>query len=93
VKWQRGVYFGYSSAHSVARELGFGGIKGGGLWQADHVIECVNGGWGMGLDNFRTLCTLCHKEETARLAAELSERRKIAKFPESLFRISVTHAD
>jgi 5-methylcytosine-specific restriction protein A len=65
----------------VSRELGFNGgmLHRGDLWQADHIVECVNGGWGTGLDNLRTLCTPCHKEETARLARELAEKRRAEK--------------
>lgn len=73
--WSGGDH--YKAALHAARELGFNGvISAGDFWQADHIQECVNGGWGKGLDNFRTLCTPCHKAETARLARELAERRK-----------------
>lgn len=60
------------------RELGFSDhwSRDGERWQADHVHECVRGGWGLGLENFRTLCTPCHKQETARLARELAEERR-----------------
>lgn len=52
-------------------------------WQADHIVECARGGWGLGIENFRTLCIECHKKETARLVRQLaSERRPV---PESLF--------
>jgi len=61
----------------ISRELGFGGgFNDGDLWQADHIHECARGGWGKGLDNFRTLCTPCHLSESARLARELAEERK-----------------
>lgn len=40
---------------------------GGHLWEADHVVPVVEGGGGCGLDNYRTLCLPCHKEETAAL--------------------------
>ena len=37
-------------------------------WEADHVLEVVNGGGGCGLENYQTLCKdPCHREKTARL--------------------------
>lgn len=72
--------FDRRAASQCARELGFGNYyQPAAFWQADHIRECARGGWGTGLDNLRTLCTPCHKEETARLAAELAEDRKNAK--------------
>lgn len=70
------------------REMGFHSRHGrsrGAFWQADHIQECVRGGWGTGLENLRTLCTPCHKAETARLARERAiERRMIGSlFTES----------
>ena len=41
---------------------------GGGLWDADHIIPVKEGGGLCGLDNMRTLCIKCHKNETAILA-------------------------
>lgn len=79
---------GYNGFYSL-HEIGFnGGRHKGELWQADHVVECANGGWGKGLDNFRTLCTPCHKSETARLMRELAEKRKQVKGAGPLFEIS-----
>lgn len=40
----------------------------GHLWQADHIVPVVEGGGQCDLDNLRTLCTPCHKCETAALA-------------------------
>lgn len=62
---------------AVAREIGFTADgRRGMFWQADHIIECVNGGWGLGLENFQTLCTPCHKSKTAELAAERAAKRR-----------------
>jgi 5-methylcytosine-specific restriction protein A len=64
----------------VALELGFNRSSSrGAFWQADHVHEVARGGWGCGLEKLRTLCTPCHKAETARLARELAAERKKAK--------------
>lgn len=48
-------------------------------WQADHIVPVVEGGGSCGLDNLRTLCTVCHKSETAKLAARRAEARRAAK--------------
>ena len=37
-------------------------------WDADHIVPVVEGGGQCGLDNYRTLCHPCHKDETAKLA-------------------------
>jgi 5-methylcytosine-specific restriction enzyme A len=37
---------------------------GGGLWDADHIIQVKDGGGQCGLDNVRTLCIKCHKKRT-----------------------------
>jgi hypothetical protein len=36
-------------------------------WDADHIIEVVNGGGGCDLSNFQTLCKRCHKDKTRSL--------------------------
>lgn len=47
----------------------------GHLWQADHIVPVIEGGGECGLDNLRTLCTVCHKRVTAELAAKLAAKR------------------
>ena len=50
----------------------------GHLWQADHIVPVVEGGGVCGIDNYRTLCTACHKAETAELARRrAAERAKL----------------
>lgn len=44
----------------------------GDLWQADHIIPVIEGGGECGLENMRTLCTPCHKEETRNLLKRLA---------------------
>ena len=39
------------------------------MWDADHIVPVSEGGGCCGLDNYRTLCVMCHKTETAALAA------------------------
>ena len=46
---------------------------GGGLWDADHIIPVKNGGGQCGLDNLRTLCIKCHKNETKILNSKKKE--------------------
>jgi 5-methylcytosine-specific restriction endonuclease McrA len=41
--------------------------KEGDFWQADHIVPVAEGGGNCGLENFRTLCTPCHQNETQKL--------------------------
>ena len=50
--------------------------KEGDFWQADHIVPVSEGGGECDLDNFRTLCTRCHAQETARLKHRLKLRPK-----------------
>ncbi|GAB5356345.1 hypothetical protein AAMO2058_000282600 [Amorphochlora amoebiformis] len=47
------------------------GPSEGQLWQADHINPVSEGGGECGLDNYRTLCTLCHNKETEKLRQRL----------------------
>ena len=49
------------------------------LWEADHVTPVVEGGGECGLENYRTLCVPCHREETKALAARRAQARRAAK--------------
>jgi len=49
------------------------------MWQADHIIPVIEGGGCCGLDNYQTLCTRCHKEDTKELAGRTSRRRRAEK--------------
>lgn len=46
----------------------------GHLWQADHITPVSEGGGECDLDNLRTLCTACHKAETAKLRKRLASQ-------------------
>ena len=48
-------------------------------WEADHILPVVEGGGQLGLDNYRTLCRVCHKKQTKELAARRAAARKIQK--------------
>lgn len=52
-----------------ARRITTGRISGD-WWDADHINPVVEGGGSCGIDNLRTLCIACHKNETAKLAAK-----------------------
>nr|XP_058909654.1 DNA annealing helicase and endonuclease ZRANB3 isoform X1 [Kogia breviceps] len=46
----------------------------GHFWQVDHIKPVSGGGGQCSLDNLQTLCTICHKERTARQAKERSQK-------------------
>jgi len=50
------------------------GFNRGHLWEMDHIRPVSEGGGLCGLDNLRTLCVPCHRDETADLA-----RRRVAE--------------
>jgi 5-methylcytosine-specific restriction protein A len=52
------------------------------LWDADHIVPVVEGGGECDLDNLRTLCLWCHKQETAALAARRARERSVKVFTE-----------
>ena len=51
------------------------------LWDADHIVPVVEGGGGCGLGNYRTLCVVCHRGETALLASRRAGRGAGAPLP------------
>lgn len=65
-------------AGAVARLWGVRGewVFEGDYWQADHIVPVAEGGGACGPENIRTLCTACHKAETAALARRLALRRE-----------------
>nr|XP_010982331.1 DNA annealing helicase and endonuclease ZRANB3 isoform X1 [Camelus dromedarius]XP_031307176.1 DNA annealing helicase and endonuclease ZRANB3 isoform X1 [Camelus dromedarius] len=50
----------------------------GHFWQVDHIKPVSGGGGQCSLDNLQTLCTVCHKERTARQAKERSQARRLS---------------
>lgn len=69
---------------SLTGKVGIGSARNTGhLWQADHIIPVVEGGGECGLENYRTLCTACHKTETAALRKRMAgARRNDARQPD-----------
>ena len=59
------------------KQRGF--IPGKSFWQADHILEVVEGGGECGLDNFQTLCVPCHKKKSAAYLKQRALARKLAK--------------
>jgi len=45
-------------------------------YEIDHIVPVVEGGGCCGLDNFRTLCFICHKLETKVLAGKRAAARR-----------------
>ncbi len=46
-----------------------------GCWEMDHIIPLVEGG-GNSIDDVRTLCVQCHRQETAALKSRLARNPK-----------------
>lgn len=65
----------YQRDHGVCAECGqqFPPSIG---WEADHIIPVSEGGGECGLENYRTLCIPCHRQETATLAKRRAAKRK-----------------
>lgn len=74
-----GAYNALKRARGAARAAGLRlyGMKSvasrRSLWDADHIRAVAEGGGQCDLDNLRTLCLLCHREETARLRQRLRD--------------------
>jgi len=49
--------------------------KEGMFWEADHITPVSEGGGECGLDNYRTLCVMCHRKATEELNRRLKQRR------------------
>jgi 5-methylcytosine-specific restriction enzyme A len=48
-------------------------------WEAHHHQAVAEGGGECGLENYRTLCFICHKNLSAKQARERAEQRRLAK--------------
>ncbi len=48
-------------------------------WEAHHIQSVVEGGGECGLENYRTLCFVCHKKVSAEQARARTEFRRLKK--------------
>lgn len=56
-----------------------GRAASGDWWDADHINPVIEGGGECGLENMRTLCIPCHKQETAKLRRRIADHSKALK--------------
>lgn len=54
-------------------------VKFTSCWEADHIKPVVAGGGECGIDNYRTLCFVCHKKTSASQARTRALLRRIKK--------------
>lgn len=81
--WHTGPDAWAAAKEEFARVLGtpYGRRYHGSYWDADHIVPVSQDGGGCGLDNYRTLCLLCHKAVTAKLRKQQALERKQSKEP------------
>ena len=72
LRWQ---HLGDIHIHELSQQL-FGCSLRRVPWEADHIVPVVEGGGQQGLSSYRTLCLLCHKIRTRRLARRLAQQRR-----------------
>ncbi|XP_078537933.1 DNA annealing helicase and endonuclease ZRANB3 isoform X2 [Lissotriton helveticus] len=48
------------------------------FWQVDHIKPVYGGGGQCSMENLQTLCTVCHKERTAKQAKERSQAKRLS---------------
>lgn len=59
----------------LCARCGFHDDRPDGLWEADHVLPCTDGGAPLDPANIQTLCLPCHREKTTK---ENADRRDAA---------------
>ena len=73
-----GATKGWWSPHTVRSIdvffMGFGFNRNQSFWEADHIVELVNGGE-TSLENTQTLCVPCHKAKTKQMHADRKHAR------------------
>jgi 5-methylcytosine-specific restriction endonuclease McrA len=53
------------------------------LWEADHVVECADGGGSCSLSNLQTMCLWCHRVKTAENQRRRAAARRTPEVPSS----------
>jgi len=48
------------------------------FWNIDHIVAVSDGGGQCDVDNLRTLCTVCHRQVTARQSKARARQRSIS---------------
>jgi hypothetical protein len=48
------------------------------FWEADHIVPIIEGGGCCGLENYRTLCVPCHRNETRLLRKRMRRQASLA---------------
>ena len=74
----------YEKAWRAMLNTGYSHNRRHGLWDADHIQSIKDGGGLCGMDNYRTLCIPCHKEETKKLHKRMAVARKLGQDPKSI---------
>lgn len=72
--WRRLGPLSYEDGRELRRLLDLPLSIANSWWAMDHVVPVSEGGGSCGLENLRTLCHWCHREETRRLRARLKNR-------------------
>ena len=54
-------------------------IEHSSCWEADHIQSVAEGGGQCGLENYRTLCVVCHKKMSSKQAAARARARAILR--------------
>ncbi len=60
--------------HRLLAHWGLKSVSRKSLWDADHIVPVAEGGGECDLDNIRTLCLRCHREQTRALRLRLRDR-------------------
>jgi len=49
------------------------------FWNVDHIVPVIDGGGTCDVDNLRTLCTVCHRQVTARQHKDRATLRRVGQ--------------
>lgn len=70
---------GWSNVKRRGRGIYSDAIKFTSCWEADHIKAVIAGGGECGIDNYRTLCFVCHKNASAEQARARASARRLKK--------------
>ena len=66
----------FERGYKTVRERLLNNPSAGNAWQADHILPVFRGGGMLGIQNLRTLCTICHLKVTKKQATWRKNKRK-----------------